>query len=49
VYRLVTAGTIEAGIVDLHRKKREFADALLEGTDQAATLTAAEIRSLLAG
>jgi superfamily II DNA or RNA helicase len=47
VYRLVTAGTIESRIVELHREKRDLADAVLEETDRAAKLTAAEIRGLL--
>ncbi len=47
VYRLVTAGTIEARIVELHREKRDLADALLEDTDRAAKLTERELRSLL--
>jgi len=48
VYRLVTAGTIEAAIVELHHKKRDLADAVLEGTDQAARLSADELKQLLA-
>jgi superfamily II DNA or RNA helicase len=47
VYRLVAAGTIESRIVELHREKRELADALLEGTDQAARMSASELRALL--
>ena len=49
VYRLVTAGTIEARIVELHREKRELAEALLADTDLAGKLTASELRSLLEG
>jgi SNF2 family DNA or RNA helicase len=49
VYRLVTQGTIESRIVELHREKRELADAVLAETDRAAKLTAAEIRALLEG
>ncbi len=47
VYRLVTAGTIESRIVELHRDKRELADAVLAETDRAAKLSAAELRGLL--
>lgn len=39
VYRLVTEGTIEQKIVELHRHKRDLADSLLEGTDIGARLT----------
>ena len=49
VYRLVTAGTIEARIVELHRVKRELADSLLEGTERSATMSADELRGLLEG
>jgi SNF2-related domain/Helicase conserved C-terminal domain len=49
VYRLVAKGTIEERIVALHRTKRELADSLLAGSDQAATLSSSELRSLLEG
>ena len=35
IYRMVTAGTIEAQIQDLHATKRELADSLLADTDTA--------------
>ena len=47
VYRLVTRGTIEEQIVDLHRHKRELADRLLEGADAPARLSTAELLELL--
>lgn len=47
VYRLVAAGTIEEKIVELHRDKRDLADNLLSGADQAATLDMEEIMQLL--
>jgi hypothetical protein len=47
IYRLVTADTIEEKIVQLHHAKRDLADSLLEGTDTAHTLTAAELIDLL--
>jgi superfamily II DNA or RNA helicase len=47
VYRLVTAGTIESRIVELHREKRDLADAVLAETDRAAKMGADEMRSLL--
>ena len=49
VYRLVTAGSIEERIVELHRDKRSLADGILEGQDNAAPLGAAELRDLLRG
>jgi SNF2 family DNA or RNA helicase len=47
VYRLVTAGSIEERIVDLHRDKRTLADGILEAQDNAAPLRADELRDLL--
>ncbi len=47
VYRLVTEGTIEEKIVDLHRRKRDLADSLLKGTDAGARLSADELMALL--
>jgi superfamily II DNA or RNA helicase len=47
VYRLVTAGTVEERIVELHRRKRDLADSLLEGAERVATLSAGELRDLL--
>jgi superfamily II DNA or RNA helicase len=49
VYRLVTAGSIEERIVDLHRDKRTLADGILEGQDGSAPLRADELRDLLKG
>ncbi len=47
IYRLVAEGTIEEQIVDLHRRKRDLADQLLEGTDAPGTLDAEELLALL--
>ena len=47
VYRLITQGTIEEKIVRLHHEKRDIADKLLEGTDQATKLSAAELIDIL--
>ncbi|GAB4267517.1 MAG: hypothetical protein Kow0092_20880 [Deferrisomatales bacterium] len=47
VYRLVAAGTIEEKIVELHRRKRDLADSLLEGTDSGARLSLEELTELL--
>ena len=49
VYRLVTAGSVEERIVELHRDKRLLADGILEGQDSAAPLGAAELKELLRG
>ncbi len=47
IYRLVTKGTIEDKIVDLHRQKRDLADSLLEGAEGAGKLSVDEMMSLL--
>ena len=47
IYRLVTKGTIEEQIVELHHHKRDLADRLLEGADAPARLNAEELLSLL--
>lgn len=47
IYRLVTRGTIEERIVDLHRHKRELADRLLEGADASSRLSTEELLDLL--
>jgi SNF2 family DNA or RNA helicase len=47
VYRLVTAGSIEERIVEMHRDKRALADGLLEGQDQGRPIGADELRELL--
>ena len=47
VYRLVTTGTIEEKIVELHHRKRDLADSLLEGADMAGKLSADELLRLL--
>ena len=49
VYRLVTAGSIEERIIDLHRDKRSLADGILEGQDSTAPLQADDLRALLRG
>ena len=49
IYRLVTTGTIEEQIIELHRSKRELADRLLEGADAPAKLTTGELLDLLRG
>jgi superfamily II DNA or RNA helicase len=47
IYRLITEGTIEEKILQLHAEKRELADSLLEGADSGARLTAEEMLALL--
>jgi SNF2 family DNA or RNA helicase len=47
VYRLITKDTIEEQIVELHREKRALADALLEGSDVAASLNVDDLVQLL--
>ena len=47
IYRLVTQGTIEEQIVDLHHRKRDLADQLLDGTDASGRLSADELLELL--
>ncbi|GGB96341.1 DEAD/DEAH box helicase [Pseudoduganella buxea] len=47
IYRLVARHTIEEGIVDLHGRKRELADSLLDGSDTAARMTAEDMLRML--
>jgi len=47
VYRLVTAGTIEERIIELHHRKRELADSLLEGAEGASKISEEELIGLL--
>ena len=47
IYRLITTGTIEEKIVDLHHRKRELADSILAGTDSGTRLSPDELLELL--
>ena len=47
VYRLITEETIEERIVELHREKRELADALLSATDDVPELSHELLTKLL--
>ena len=47
VYRLVMEGTIEEQIVELHQKKRDLADSLLEGSDMSGRMSADDLLQLL--
>ncbi|MEO6281129.1 DEAD/DEAH box helicase [Roseateles sp.] len=49
VYRLVTAGSVEERIIELHRDKRGLAEGMLEGDGQAAPLDAKALAALLEG
>ncbi|MBB4842541.1 superfamily II DNA or RNA helicase [Paucibacter oligotrophus] len=49
VYRLVTAGSVEERIIDLHRDKRGLADGILEGQEEATVLDAKALAALLQG
>eukprot|EP01031_Cornospumella_fuschlensis_P047269 gene47269-57898_t len=48
VYRLVTAGSVEERIIELHRDKRGLAEGMLEGHEQASPLDAAALAGVLA-
>ena len=47
VYRLVMEGSIEEQIVELHARKRDLANSLLEGTDVSGRMSAEELLALL--
>ena len=47
VYRIVANNTIEEKIVKLHKKKRDLADSLLEGTEVSAKMTLDDMLALL--
>jgi len=47
VYRLVAEDTIEEKILKLHATKRDLADTLLEGSDQAAKLSLKNLMDIL--
>ena len=47
IYRLVTEGTIEEQIVELHHKKRDLAEQLLAATDAPGRLDVEEMMELL--
>ena len=49
IYRLVTKGSIEEMIVDLHQHKRHLADGLLDGSDMSGKLSAAELLQMIRG
>lgn len=47
IYRMITRGTIEERISQLHTQKRNLADSLLEGTDISGKLTADDLLRLI--
>lgn len=47
IYRLVAEHTLEEKVVRLHGHKRDLAQSVLEGSDQATPLSVAELRDLL--
>ncbi len=47
IYRLVTKGTIEEKIVELHHHKRDLADSLLEGTEISGKMSTDELFRLM--
>ena len=47
IYRLITQGTIEQRIMQLHASKRDLADSLLEGADMSGKLSAEELLKLI--
>lgn len=47
IYRLVARHTIEEGIVELHKHKRDLADSLLEGSDVSARMTPGDMLRML--
>ena len=47
VVRLVMEGTIEGQILDLHVRKRDLADALLDGADAAGRLSVDDLEDLI--
>src|SRR5574344_1053169 len=47
VYRLISKGTIEEKIIQLHQTKKDLADALLDGSDMTQKMNREELLSLL--
>ena len=47
IYRLVTKGTIEEKIVEMHHKKRNLADSLLQGADLTGKMSTKELLDLI--
>jgi superfamily II DNA or RNA helicase len=48
IYRLVAADTVEEKVLQMHGSKRQLAQQVLDGSQEISTLSAAELRGLLA-
>lgn len=49
IYRLIMEDTIEEGVLDLHRTKRDLASELLAGSEVGGRLSEAELMTLIRG
>ncbi|WP_040016082.1 helicase-related protein [Desulfobacter postgatei] len=47
IYRLITRGTVEEKIVQMHRRKRKLADRLLTGSNLSGKMSAEELLALI--
>ena len=47
VYRLIAKGTVEEKIIDLHKTKRELANALLDGAEASAKMSLDDLMAVL--
>jgi SNF2-related domain/Helicase conserved C-terminal domain len=47
VYRMVARGTVEEGILEMHDKKRDIADAVLSDQDKGSSVKPADLRGLM--
>ena len=47
IYRMITEGTIEQKIIDLHHTKRDLADSLLEGSDSSGKLSTKDLINMI--
>jgi SNF2 family DNA or RNA helicase len=47
IYRLVARDTIEEKIVEMHSRKRDLADSLLQGSDMSGKISSKELLELI--
>ena len=47
VYRLISAGTVEEGIVSLHAEKRDLVSGVLEGSASAGAMSTEQLVELI--
>jgi len=47
IYRLVARDTIEEKIVEMHNRKRDLADSLLQGSDMSSKISSKELLELI--